>query len=436
MNSVTIHGVLALAGLAFAYQTYTREPDKADVPGQVTLLECDPKDVTALELETATQLMSVQPKKGADGIEYWLTTTRRKKPDEKKPEEKKPDATAEAKPADGKPPEGGSKAPSDAKDAKDAKNAKDALAAKPGDKPEAKPAEAAKPELDKPARANDPDAPVNFLGNQKFADALKQLAPMQAMRSLGEIPKDKFEQFGFDKIDTHLKIECGGRKLALDVGGRTYGAGDRYSRDPKSGQSYLLSGQLITDLESARFKFMQNDLNTFELKDVDQATVKALGKERKLAQRNRGSAQEARWVDAAAPDKRNELFNTWFQRVARLKVKSYLPEGAEPGSDLQVEASGTTPVVAIEYTLEGKPKGKLEIVRVDAKKESLFYARSETTKRWVAVYDSLATQVEEDTALVVGAEEPKESASPTRKEAKPAAEPAPAQLPAGHPPLH
>jgi hypothetical protein len=37
-------------------------------------------------------------------------------------------------------------------------------------------------------------------------------------------------------------------------------------------------------------------------------------------QRNRTSREEARWVDAAAPDTRNELFGTWFTRVGRLKV--------------------------------------------------------------------------------------------------------------------
>jgi hypothetical protein len=431
MNSVLVHGVLAVAGLAFAYQTYTREEEQEQLPGQVTLLECEPDAVSKLEVESATQLLTLATKKHGEKAEYWLTSAHKKKPEEKKPEDKdKPDAgsnVVEAKPADAKP---GDAKPADAKDKKpDAKDAKaDAKDAKPDAKDEAK------PEPEKPARAFDVDAPVTFLANDKFAETLKLLAPLRAMRGLGEIPKDKFEQFGFDKVDTHVRMECGGRKVELDIGGRTFGAGDRYSRDPKTKQAYLLPGQILTDLESAKYKFMQNDLNSFTLGDVDEAVVKALGKERRLAHRNRLSKDEARWADAAAPDKRNELFNTWFQRVGRLKAKSYLGDGAEPGSDLQVEASGSAPVVTIEYRLEGKPKGKLEIARVDTKKEGLYYARTETTGRWVVLYDSLAKQVEDDVAMVVGAEE-QPAAAPPAAPAAPGGDVDMTKLPPGHPKL-
>jgi hypothetical protein len=429
MNSVVVHGVLAAAGLAFAYQTYTRVEEQEQLPGQVTLLECEPDSLSKLELESATQLLTLSPKKHGETVDYWLTTARRKKPEEKKAEEKqaadkdKPDAgfnVAETKPSGAK--------PADVKPA-------DAKPADANAKADVKPPAPEKPEPEKPARAFDADAPVTFLANDKFAETLKILAPLRAMRGLGEIPKDKFEQFGFDKVETRLRMECGGRKLDLEIGGRTFGAGDRYSRDPKTKQAYLLPGQVLTDLESAKYKFMQNDLNRFTLADVDEAVVKALGKERRLTHRNRLSKDDARWVDAAAPDKRNELFNTWFQRVGRLKAKSYLGEGADPGSDLQVEASGTTPVVTIEYRMEGKPKGKLEIARVDTKKEGLYYARTETTGRWVVLYDSLAKQVEDDVALVVGAEE-QPAATPPAAPAAPGAHGVDStKLPPGHPKL-
>jgi hypothetical protein len=433
MNSVVVHGVLAVAGLLFAYQTYTRVEEQEELPGQVTLLECEPNSVSKLELESATQLLTLSTKKHGEAADYWLTAARKKKPEEKKAEDKdKPDAgfnVAETKPADAKPADA---KPADAKpaDVKDKKgDAKDANA-----KADAKP-EPEKPEPEKPARAFDADAPVTFLANSKFAETIKTLAPLRAMRGLGEIPKDKFEQFGFDKVETRLRMECGGRKLELEIGGRTFGAGDRYSRDPKTKQAYLLPGQVLTDLESAKYKFMQNELNRFTLADVDEAVVKALGKERRLTHRNRLTKDEARWVDAAAPDKRNELFNTWFQRVGRLKAKSYLGEGADPGSDLQVEASGSAPVVTIEYRLEGKPKGKLEIARVDTKKEGLYYARTETTGRWVVLYDSLAKQVEDDVAMVVGAEEQPAEAPPAAPAAPGAHDVDTTKLPPGHPKL-
>jgi hypothetical protein len=150
---------------------------------------------------------------------------------------------------------------------------------------------------------------------------------------------------------------------------------------------------------------MQTDLHNFPLGEVDETVVKVGGKQRKLLHRNRLNPEDARWVDAAAPDKRNELFGNWFQRLEHMRAKSFLDPGKEPGSDLQIDATGSTPVLTIDYALEGKKKGTLELVRVDTAQGNFYYARTEATHRWVTMYDSLAKQVEDDAALVVGAEE-------------------------------
>jgi hypothetical protein len=168
---------------------------------------------------------------------------------------------------------------------------------------------------------------------------------------------------------------------------------------------------------------MQTELHDFALTDVDEAAISAKGMQRKLLHRNRLVKEEARWVDAAQPDRRNELFGNWFERLARLKAKAYLGDGEQPGSDLKITASAPQPVVVVEYKLEGKPKDKLELVRVDTDQGAFYYAKSGTTKRWVSMYDSLAKQVDEDVAMVVGAEEAPAESTPAPG-ANPAAEPA------------
>jgi hypothetical protein len=406
MKSVIVHGVLALFGLTWAYQTWTRPPEAEEpaAAAQATIVQCEEGQFASLELETPTHKVWVKPRKVAKDTEYWITTQR------KKPEPEKPvaDAAKQGDPVA----KGAAGGPADKpKDAQTA--AKDA--AKSGDKPAAPPdpAQPPAPEPKKEARPYDPDAAITFLANAKFDELLKSLAPLRAVRALGEIPKAKYAQFGFDKVGTYLRMECGGKKLALDVGGRTYGAGDRYVRDPKAKESYLLEGRIVSELQSAQFKFMQGELHDFALTDVDEAVVSAQGMQRKLVHRNRLVKEEARWVDAAAPDRRNELFGNWFERVGRLKAKAYLAEGQQPGGDLKIEAKPPAPVVSIEYKLEAKPKDKVEIVKVDTEQGAFYYAKSGTTRRWVSLYDSLAKQVDEDVAMVVGAEEaPAESSMP------------------------
>jgi hypothetical protein len=402
MKSVVLHGVLALLGLSWAYQTWTRPPETeqpASIATAVTIAECEEAQLASLEVETPTHMVTIKPKRGGNDNQYWVTTQRRKPPEETKPEQAKPaDPVAQGAAGSAAGPTAGAKAASDP--ARSTDPAKPADPAAPAD-----PAKPAEPEKKKEARPYDPDAPVTFLANAKFDELLKSLTPLRAVRSLGPIPKDKYAQFGFDKVGTYLRMQCGGRKVALDIGGRTYGSGDRYARDPKGKESYLLEGRIITDLQSAQFKFMQSELHDFALTDVDEAVISAKGMQRKLLHRNRLVKEEARWVDAAQPDRRNELFGNWFERLGRLKAKAYLGEGQQPGADLKIAAGPAQPVLAIEYRLEGKPKDKLEIVRVETEQGAFYYGRSGTTRRWVSMYDSLAKQVDEDVAMVVGAEE-------------------------------
>jgi hypothetical protein len=411
MKSVIVHGALALLGLVLSYQTWTRKEDQETPAGEVVIAECDPSKLGTLEMETPNHLVTVAPKQVGTDIEYWVTSLHKK-------EEKKPDVSPEVKKEEPPafdatlPPADDKNAKKDAKEknAKDAKAAKDAQDkdakdkdAKDKDATAAKDAEK-KPE-DKQPRPYDPDAPVTFLASAQFATFVKGLAPLRAIRGLGDIPKDKLAQFGFDKGGTYLRMQCGGQKIALDVGGKTFGGSDSYVRDAKTKQYYLFSGQTLMDLESAQFKYMQTDLTKVAQSDADEAVIKAKGRERRLLHRNRLVKEEAIWVDAAAKDKRNELFETWFQRLDKLKVKSFLDAGKEPGSDLQIEASAPQPVLSLQYKLEGKPQDTLEVVRVDTKKGNFYYARSQATQRWVTLYDSLAKQVDDDVALVVGIEE-------------------------------
>lgn len=405
MKSVVVHAVLALAGLAFAYQTWTREEEEERPEGEVTVLQCKPEELAKLSLETPTSTVTVVPRKEGDTQTYWVTTQRKRdeKKDEKKGEETDA-AKSEAK--NDKAPE-----PADAK-AADPKPgaASDANAAKAETKDAAKAGEgkAAEEAAPKPPVDESLYAPKRFVANPKFKDYLAKVTPLRVARGLGEIPSSKFEEFGFDKVGTFFLVECGGKKIQLDVGGRTFGAGMQYLRDPATKQAYLAEAGAIHDLEAAQFKFMQVELHDFALADIDEAVVRAQGTERRLLHRNRQVASEARWVDKAEPDRRNETFGNWFGRLERLRVTSYLEPNAEPGSDLK-QSGQVTPAVTVEYYTDGKPKGRLELVRVEAEGKGTYYARTEATHVWTRVYDSIGKQVEDDAALVVGVEQPQDA---------------------------
>lgn len=448
MKSVAVHAVLAVLGLAFAYQTWTREEQEpgAKEEGQAVILECEEGSLERFSIESPATLVSFAPQASEDGTVYWVTTQRKPKDDDgadakddegdqsgdqsgDQPSDQAAEATQAAQPAD-----------ATGSDDGEGGAAQDALAAADAGAPEGDAEPTTRPAETKPVtpRPYDPDAPVEFLADaKKFQSVVDRLTPLRAVRSLGTMPADKVEVFGFDDIGTFLRIECGGKKLELGVGARTYGTGHRYAKRMDDEQAYLVDGRLLMDLQSARVKFMQTEPHAFGPTEVDAARVQARGLEKRLLLRNRKS-KDASWVDAAEPDRRNELYGNWFQRLSRLKVKRYLEDGAQPGSDLQGEVSAPEPVLTVDYELEGKPKGKLELVRVEAGGETFYYARTETTRRWTSMYDSIAKAVEQDVGLVVGAEEaPSDAETPAESSADPAQPGAPAMpaTPPGHPPI-
>jgi hypothetical protein len=388
MKSVLIHGILAVFGLGFAYQTWTREPDVEEAPGAVTVAECRESDLQKLGVETETNRVTIEPQRVKDETVYWVTVQRKPKPAPK------------------------------------AEPAADGGVAKAPEPPKEDP-ETLKPKV--------------FLANAAFKDYLKQVTPLKALQGLGSLPKDKLTDFGFDKVDTTFTMQCGGKSLNLEAGARTYGSSGRYVRDAKSKTAYLFRDDVVSDLQSAQFKFMQTDLHAFTPVDVEEATVDVRGTKKKLLQRDRKLADKAIWVDAGAPAKRNELYGNWFTRVARLRAREYLPRNAEPGSDLKTTAGEMTPVLSIDYKIDGKPNGKLELVKVDENGAPHYYARTEVTRGWVTVFDSAAKEVEQDAAMVVGLEETPPEKSEPQKPAAGTANPHSGNphggLPSGHPTL-
>jgi hypothetical protein len=415
MKSAAIHGLLAVAGLLAAYQTWTRGDDEqVPPPGEATVVQCQPGDLVSFAMKGKTRNVTIEPRKlqGEDG--YWITVehiTRKPAAAQKKPAEEKP----EAKKAEEKKPEQESKGPQKPGEEKPAA----AEAASDDKSPQAKPpAEPEKPE---------PEVKITrkaFLGNQAVDEYMKWIAPFRAVRAIGPANDEQLKSFGLqkDEIDTTLELACGKQSEKIEVGAWTYGRGDRYARLAGSKEIFLIPSAVVKDLQSAGYKFMRKKLHGFELRDVDQARVVALDTERKLLHRDRKVPASAMWVDAAAPDRRNRLFDNWFSQVNRLQAFSYLEPGAQPGSDLDQQSGEVEQLLTIEYRQAGKKLDSLQLVRVTADKK-YYYVQTDHTHGWVRVSSSLAERISRDAALVVGKEEPPEDQEPPDRPEKKTAPP-------------
>lgn len=249
-----------------------------------------------------------------------------------------------------------------------------------------------------------PDVKVKkkeFVGSEDLDELLEDLNPLRAVRALGKVPKKEQKELDFKKDGPRLNVACKSGRIDLEFGGLAYGVPQRYARAKSDSKLYLFEDNLINQLKSAETSLMQRKMNRFEIKEVETLTVKGFGSSKKLLQRNRLVPRKAEWVDAQNPDRRNELFGNWLDRVDRLSAQKYLPKGAKPGSDEDSAGTGSTePVVELVYTSPGNRKlGTLELVKAGEN----YYARSSATRNWVKVSKSVAQQVADDAREVVGA---------------------------------
>ncbi len=372
MRGTLLHALLALAGLVFAYQTWTRVEDDETPIGEVLLADCSAQRFQSLTFKSESMTVTLTPEARPNGTEYWMTVERT--------QTEQPDA-------------GVSEAPKTKR----------------------------------------------FLTNKKVEELLKLIYPLRANRDLGVPTAADLKGFGMDKINSTLTLDCGST-TTVEIGGSTFGSGDLYARRKGEEKLVLLEGRLSKDLQAAEFNFMQKALHGFVLKDVDEARITVNGATKRLLQRNRLVPEQATWVDSAQPDQRNELYDNWLTRLSRITAREYLATNATPGAELTPPIASVKEVAVIEYFVEGVSKGKLTIARA-GDDMTHYYARSESTRNWVAISEIVGQQVERDAPVIVGLEEapapaatktptPDTAPTPTDHEPPPAiAAPPPASSP-------
>ena len=243
-----------------------------------------------------------------------------------------------------------------------------------------------------------------FRGNETAEKLLDKFAPLRAVRDLGKIAKKRLARLELDVAKKRVVVVTPGGERRLRLGGTTYGAGDAYARDPRTRHVFLLSNQLLGDLRFASSRLMERRVHRFAAGDVDRAVVRAGDRSRTLLQRYRADAARARWVDAAAPERRDELLKNWLTKVMRLTASEYVRD-----ESAITHAKGQTvapePIVSVEYFDGARSVGRVEIRKVEREAGAAdYYARSETTVAFVKLARSLAEEIARDAAKVAGAE--------------------------------
>lgn len=230
---------------------------------------------------------------------------------------------------------------------------------------------------------------VSITPVQKLLDVI---APLKAIRAVGQVPPEREAEFGLNEPDGTLSVKFDGTERKLLFGAPTPGGADRYVRDPASGEVYVVKGQVFRDVEGAESSLPERDLHEWKDPEIAAAKIIAGGKSRTVV---RGGTEAKRfWADEAAKETADETIGNWMSKVDRLRPTEYLLAAPDPRET----------VVRIEYTGPGGGAlGHLEIVRgpTGDNGKPQYFVLTERTRLHGKVTGSVAEQVEQDVASIV-----------------------------------
>lgn len=234
----------------------------------------------------------------------------------------------------------------------------------------------------------------SFRGNEQADKLFEQFAPMRVVRALGSITEAKAKELGLDASKKKLTVVAKGQTYVFALGQNSYGAGDVYARDGQ-GQAFLLAHRLVSDFEFAESRLMERRMHRFERSEFDRIEVEVVtaagAKKRTLVQRNRQDNANFYFADGSTPDKRDDTLKNWVDKILRMAINDYVPQGEEPKTPNATPGAPLSgEVLKLRFFDGGKELGFASFSRYPAPAPAMvaaapqqqqqdYFARTETT---------------------------------------------------------
>ncbi|MBL8951320.1 MAG: hypothetical protein JNK82_11115 [Myxococcaceae bacterium] len=233
--------------------------------------------------------------------------------------------------------------------------------------------------------------------NERGDKTWEKFTPFEAVRALGQLSDAKLKELSLDQSPKLLTLTVAGTDHRFRVSNPTAGFVGQYVLDEKTKEVYLLSSGALSEVEPSSTTLVDRRLHAFKQPDFDAFTVTLPdGQKKEFVQTDASIPQTAKVAPKASPDKPDEYTKNWHDKVwNRMIVTEVLGKGEQP-------AQGAPLVMAkVEYFSKGRPKGWIEIARVN-QVATLMYARTENTAGWVALHTGVEEMILEAQKVVTG----------------------------------
>ena len=210
---------------------------------------------------------------------------------------------------------------------------------------------------------------------------MPRLVELPAMRDLGPLSPEQKTRFGLADSNVRLSVEFTNERRDLVVGDSVYGGSDRYVMEPATGRGYVVSRQIITQMELGEGALRQRMLHNFPVREIAGVRIAAgSGRERRMARTESGE-----WTEPGG-DTPDPGFANFMERVDQLTIEGY--DSLPPTERLKL-------VVRIDYLDDdGDVLGFSELLRDDLVERNVYYLRSESTRIIARAHSVLTERVE------------------------------------------
>ena len=270
--------------------------------------------------------------------------------------------------------------------------------------------EAEEPHVWLKVSARDKNPERELRGNEAAGKTYDKFAPLKATRALGLLAADKLKEINLESPKKRIEVTVRGQKRVFLVGNSPFGVSDPYVRDEADNKVYVLGGGVIADLDNAAIRLVDRQLHDWKTSEFDALIVTAGDKKRELVQSTPEVPAQAKL--ASKSGRTDELAKNWHDKIFRMLVSDVLGKGETP------KAGEPQIALRIDYTMRGKPRGFVEVGRVQGKPPEAtsssaappptppaeFYARSESTAGWVKLGTSIEPLLTEGAKIAASAD--------------------------------
>lgn len=224
--------------------------------------------------------------------------------------------------------------------------------------------------------------PLEFPVGWSGAETVPNLTILRVLRDLGELGAEQQARFGLVDSGVRITVEFSGGSRELIVGDLVFGGEDRYVLEAATGRGYVISREIMNQIELGEGALRERMINNFRHHDVAEVRVAAgAGGERTMVR-----TESDDWMEPGS-DVPDVSFGNFMERVNEMAIEGY---------DNPPARERLRQVLRMDYLGDdGDVLGFLELFRDDSAERNAYYLRSESTRIVARAHSVMAERLEQ-----------------------------------------